>query len=584
MIRRWTFRVMIVVAAMMAPILLVPFAVAGTASVTVTSSRGILPFGQTVDVSGSVTGDQPCEAGRTARLQWSAAGTATTFSTITETTTAGDGSFTFEDRPAATGRYRAMLPADGACAEITSNEAVVRVRVVVDASVVTASGDVGSCIDVTAIVSPAKPGQTVDLEKRVGGHWQLVETLPLNGDSEARAHPCLGWDDLGVARYQVRWSPQDPLNETGTSPELAVAVTEAPWMGRIDDLVGRRPVSIAVGEADSFLYRHLDQADRTPASNEKLLLAMTLLDHFGPDHRIPTMAMAENVNGRVVRGDLWLVGRGDPIVTPSSLAPLADQLVAAGIDRVTGQVLGSTTYFSRDWDAPGWNSVATDYVNRPTALTFRGNHDPDPEREAATALTKLLTTRGVQVRGRPGAGAAPGGLDTIATIESKPLTVLLAKMLRPSWNFAAEILGKGLGADVRGTPGTIAKGAATIQAWVRDHGADFSLHDNSGLSYANHVDAADIVRLLWTAEASDWGDELRQALPTGGQGTLDDRLHSVKIRAKTGTLTDISALSGWVWADRLQTWIEFSILSDVAKPAAADIEDRIVRLLQNYVG
>jgi D-alanyl-D-alanine carboxypeptidase/D-alanyl-D-alanine-endopeptidase (penicillin-binding protein 4) len=157
-------------------------------------------------------------------------------------------------------------------------------------------------------------------------------------------------------------------------------------------------------------------------------------------------------------------------------------------------------------------------------------------------------------------------------------------MLRPSWNFAAEVLGKGLGADVRGTPGTIAKGAATIQAWVRDHGADFTLHDNSGLSYANHVDAADMVRLLWVAEAADWGDELRQALPTGGQGTLEDRLRSVKLRAKTGTLTDISALSGWVWADRLDAWIEFSILSDVAKPAAADIEDRIVRLLQNNVG
>jgi D-alanyl-D-alanine carboxypeptidase/D-alanyl-D-alanine-endopeptidase (penicillin-binding protein 4) len=311
---------------------------------------------------------------------------------------------------------------------------------------------------------------------------------------------------------------------------------------------------------------------------------MTLLDTFGTDHRIPTEAAARSFDGRVVDGDLWLLGRGDPLVNKAALAPLADQLVDAGLERVTGRVMGSTGYFSRDWDAPGWNNVATDYINRPTALTFEGNHDPDPEREAAAAFTKLLEQRGVTVRGQPDAGGPPRGLDTLATVESKPLTSLLRKMLRPSWNFAAEVLGKGLGAEERGTPGTIAKGAATVEAWVDDHGADFSLYDDSGLSYRNTVDAGGIVRLLWAAEASDWGDALRQALPTGGQGTLRDRLRTVKIRAKTGTLTDVSALSGWVWANHLDRWIEFSILSDLGKPTATRYEDKIVRILANSAG
>jgi len=356
-------------------------------------------------------------------------------------------------------------------------------------------------------------------------------------------------------------------------------------MERIDDIVGRRPVSVAVGEDSTYLYRHLDEADRTPASNEKLLLAMALLDQFGPDHRIPTFVAADPPDGAVVRGDLWLLGRGDPIVTPSSLGALADQLRAAGIERVTGHVMGATTYFARDWDARGWNAVATDYVNRPTALTFEGNRDRAPEREAAASLTKLLEKRGIAVRGEPGSGDPPNGLDVIATGESEPLTVLLSKMLRPSWNFAAEVLGKGLGAQTGGTPGTIAKGAAAIEAWVRSHGADdFTLFDNSGLSYANRVDAAGIVRLLWAAEAATWGDALRRALPAGGQGTLEDRFAHVRLRAKTGTLTDVSALSGWVWAERLDAWVEFSILSDVGKPAATDLEDRIVRLLAYNVG
>jgi D-alanyl-D-alanine carboxypeptidase/D-alanyl-D-alanine-endopeptidase (penicillin-binding protein 4) len=120
---------------------------------------------------------------------------------------------------------------------------------------------------------------------------------------------------------------------------------------------------------------------------------------------------------------------------------------------------------------------------------------------------------------------------------------------------------------------------------VNDHGADVTLFDNSGLSYDNRVTAAGIVRLLWAAEDAPWGEQLRAALPTGGQGTLEDRLHGVQVRAKTGTLTDISALSGWVWSEHREAWLEFSILcAGMSKPDASAIEDRIVRLLQNVAG
>jgi D-alanyl-D-alanine carboxypeptidase/D-alanyl-D-alanine-endopeptidase (penicillin-binding protein 4) len=124
-----------------------------------------------------------------------------------------------------------------------------------------------------------------------------------------------------------------------------------------------------------------------------------------------------------------------------------------------------------------------------------------------------------------------------------------------------------------------------IEAWIADRGVDFTLFDNSGLSYDNRVTAAGLVDLLDQAEDEDWGDVLRRALPTGGQGTLEDRLHGVQVRAKTGTLTDISALSGWVFAERRDAWIEFSILSaGMSKPLASQIEDRIVRILANEAG
>jgi D-alanyl-D-alanine carboxypeptidase/D-alanyl-D-alanine-endopeptidase (penicillin-binding protein 4) len=271
-------------------------------------------------------------------------------------------------------------------------------------------------------------------------------------------------------------------------------------------------------------------------------------------------------------------------VTAATIGTLARRVADAGIERVQGRVFGSTGYFRRDWDAPGWNAEARDSVNRPTALVFERNIRADPEREAAQLLSRKLEALGVRVQGRPGSGRPPGGLETIASVTSPPLQRLLTKMLRPSDNFMAETLGKRLGVEKRGVPGTIAKGAAAIEAWTDGHGTGFTLNDNSGLSYANRVTAEGIVRLLWFAEDQPWGPDLRRALPTGGQGTLRHRLRGVDVRAKTGTLDDVSALSGWV-RSRSGDWVEFSVLSfGMSKSTASAIEDRIVAILQDRLG
>jgi D-alanyl-D-alanine carboxypeptidase/D-alanyl-D-alanine-endopeptidase (penicillin-binding protein 4) len=331
------------------------------------------------------------------------------------------------------------------------------------------------------------------------------------------------------------------------------------------------------------LYERAAGTARTPASNEKLLLSMALLDTFGPSSVITTEAASKRdaVHG-TLSGDLWILGRGDPEVDRATMGALARKIVAAGIEKIDGRVIGSTGYFLRDWDAAGWSSSSHQDVARPTALTFEGNASSAPERAAAAALIRQLERRGVKVTGEPRSGDPPGGLNDVASVRSRPLQGILVKMLRPSNNFYAEVLGKGLGAEIAGVPGSIAKGAAAIQRWVSDHGADFTLHDSSGLSYANRVTAAGIVHLLDQADDETWGTELRQSLPTGGHGTLRDRLRHAKVRAKTGTLTSISALSGWVWSERLGTWIEFSILSSgMAKDTASSIEDRIVKILQS---
>ena len=556
---------------------------AGTTTIQISVSDPLVDFGEAVTLTMALGGEAACLEGRTVMLEWRPADSAG-FATVGSGTSSAGGTVTLQQTQPHTGRYRASVESSGGCPSATSEDTLVRVRAFVDASVVTGSGVVGSCVDVFTSVQPARPGQVADLQRRLDGAWVTIEQLTLDPLSNATAAPCFGVDDIGVVRLRVRWIAQDQLNETDSSPILAFEIVPAQWIEAIEDAIGARTVSVAVGEEDTYLYRKDAGAQRVPASNTKLLLSMAMLDAFGPDLRIRTSAAVTAIDDAGVVEDLWILGRGDPKVSKPSLGALARELADAGVTRVHGRVMGSTGYFKRDWDAPGWNDVARDYVNRPTALTFDGNDAPDPERRAAEILMQGLEDLGIRVAGEAGAGSPPNGLDTLAFVGSQPLQALLQKLLRPSDNFAAEVLGKRLGVETAGTPGTIAKGAAAIEDFTDAHGADFTINDNSGLSYANRVTAEGMVRLLWVAEDATWYEPLRGALPTGGQGTLRDRLHGVRVRAKTGTLSEVSALSGWVFSGGTGTWVEFSVLcSGMPKATASAIEDEIVTILADQL-
>jgi D-alanyl-D-alanine carboxypeptidase/D-alanyl-D-alanine-endopeptidase (penicillin-binding protein 4) len=377
------------------------------------------------------------------------------------------------------------------------------------------------------------------------------------------------------------------------TPATAGVDTLAPrarpaWVAKIESLIGARPVSVAVGSDAEFWFRHLAWVRRPPASNEKLLLSMSLLRRFGSGRTIPTHAMAASpVNRRgIIRRNLWLVGRGDPETDSSDLARLADQLADDGLRRIRGRVMAAMGPFHRDWWATGWRSYfPTWYIPRPTALTYRGNEDnlgrniPDPELRAAIAFTKKLRTAGIRVNDAPRTGSAPPGLASVARVRSRPLESMVRRMNIYSRNFYAEVLGKYLGAHAYGK-GSIPTGARAIRAFASAHDVQVHSYDSSGLSYSNRITASGIVRLLWTADRHPWGPTLRSTLAGGGQGTLEDRLKDVRLRAKTGTLEDVSALSGWVWLDRAGEWAEFSIMSSgMPTWASKTIENRIVRTI-----
>jgi D-alanyl-D-alanine carboxypeptidase len=378
------------------------------------------------------------------------------------------------------------------------------------------------------------------------------------------------------------------------------ASARAAWKRSIDQTVSGHSVSVAVRVGHHRLYSHAASQQRPPASNEKLILSMALLHRLGPRFRFPTFVRSMPPQGSVIHGNLWLFGRGDPSVGAKRYASslpfggtrvgrLAHKIRAAGIRTIRGRVMGAVSYFDHDWFAPGWKSdFPADEVALPSALTIdgnthRGKHIHHPERRAARVLTKKLISLGVNVGHRASAGQPPSGLKRIAVVRSRPLWTLLRYMDHKSSNFFAEVMGKRLGVERFGRPGTIAKAAHAVSSWAARHGTTDTSYDASGLSYDDRLSARGIVRLLGVAERSPWGPLLRRILPTGNEGTLEDRLGRVRVRAKTGTLDFVSALSGWVWLQARGRWARFSILDQgMSKDQAAAIEDSIVRTLWRY--
>ncbi|HEX7247783.1 MAG TPA: D-alanyl-D-alanine carboxypeptidase [Actinomycetota bacterium] len=398
---------------------------------------------------------------------------------------------------------------------------------------------------------------------------------------EARRQP-----SRTIAASASASGPVDPAR-------ISVQSSDAAWTDAIDAAVDGRDVSVAVGIDGRIVHSHLGRVPRVPASNQKLLTSMAALATWDPSFRFATIAMAaEPLVGGVVRGDLWIVGSGDPEISAASMARLATRLHAAGLTRVRGSVVGDTSAFTREWWAPGWvPGLSRSYVNRATALAFEGNAGSSPEAQAAAALTAALESRGVEVAGDPAAAsldaAAPGlsdgatDLTPLARISSPPLRDLLTIQNHGSVNFYAEMLLKALGAHATDAAGSTAAGALAVERWADGWGVEAQVRDGCGLSHGDRVSTHGVVSMLLLALREPWASVFVESLPGPGDGTVGDRLIGLPVRAKTGTLfeTPVSSLGGYV-TDANGSTVAFSVMSrGLDKATAASIEDEIVRIL-----
>jgi D-alanyl-D-alanine carboxypeptidase/D-alanyl-D-alanine-endopeptidase (penicillin-binding protein 4) len=208
----------------------------------------------------------------------------------------------------------------------------------------------------------------------------------------------------------------------------------------------------------------------------------------------------------------------------------------------------------------------------------------DPTMYAASVFRDALTRHGVQVRGRTTAGATPAGARTVATDRSMTLREMLVPFLKLSNNMHAEVLVKTMGRVTSGE-GSWPAGMRAVDGAVSALGVRTDVIrsvEGSGLSRRDWLSTRQLSNALLAARSRPWFAAWYAALPIAGQpdrlvgGTLRSRMTGTpaagNVHAKTGTLTGVNALSGYV-TDATGRHLVFSMIVNTSLVSATPVLD-----------
>lgn len=193
----------------------------------------------------------------------------------------------------------------------------------------------------------------------------------------------------------------------------------------------------------------------------------------------------------------------------------------------------------------------------------------NPTLLTGNVIKNAIQESGIKVSGPVVADKVPRWANIIYTHYSDPLSSVITEYNKNSVNIIGENLMKTLGAQYRGVPGTWDKGSAVISEFLNEVGIKngFKIVDGSGLSLLNRVSPETLSDILsYAYEDKLISTDFLDSLPVAGvDGTLKKRFRGSdvegRVRAKTGYLNNVRALSGYVFTKKGDVLV-FSILSN----------------------
>ncbi|MQW74414.1 D-alanyl-D-alanine carboxypeptidase/D-alanyl-D-alanine-endopeptidase [Nocardioides sp. dk4132] len=362
----------------------------------------------------------------------------------------------------------------------------------------------------------------------------------------------------------VRRVLEPELRDEDLGPHVLAAV--AP-------IAGGAPVVVRRGSATAI-----------PASTTKLLTSLAALAALDPDTGFETRVLQQPDNGSGP-ARITLVGGGDPLLASRPVEatgegeetrwpPRADVVTlakeTAAALAVEGRPAVRVSYddflFTGPSASTGWEpGYVPDGVVAPIGALWVDGGRPengfgrvaDPARAAADEFVAALRRAGVRVLGEPehrraGADAAP-----LASVTGPTLRQLVEHLLLVSDNETTEVVLRHVGLAVAGT-GSFEAGTAAVLEVLADLGVPTTgarIFDGSGLSRENRLRPETLLGVLRVAATHPREDlaSLLSGLPVAAfSGSLTDRFDTGapegrgRVRAKTGTLTNVSSLAGTV--------------------------------------
>lgn len=461
-------------------------------------------------------------------------------------------------------------------------------------------------------------------------------------------------------------------------------------------------VKIVSLDTGSVIYEQDAHKFVRPASNMKLYTVAAAFDRLTPDYHFITSVYAkEKPDDGKIKGDLVIYGRGDPSIAArfnngdyfKGINDLADRIVAAGVKRIKGDLVGDESYFNSaplgsgwEWDDLTWSYGAQvsalnindnaidltvkpgDKVGAPVIVTAgppamgfmtianrattsaRGSKNelniyralgaitleitgslplgdagfiggvaiPDPALAFVTMLREALIKRDVKIDGRvrtvnarSGGSIVPNALVAspqstsvsspplpveIASLQSPAFSLIAAHTLKPSQNQYTEIILRTMG-KLTGTDGNKSNedtGLVAVRKFLHEAGvvdSDLVLSDGSGLSRNDMINANATVQLLTFMSKHRYFAQFREALPIAGvDGTLRTRMRGTpaegNVRAKTGSLSSVASLSGYVTTAAGEHLVFSMMLNNYPDASALrrDSIDAIAVLLASFAG
>lgn len=462
------------------------------------------------------------------------------------------------------------------------------------------------------------------------------------------------------------------------------------------------PIKIVSLDTGKVIYEEDAHKLVRPASNMKIYTVAAAFDRLTPDfHFVTSVYAREKVDDGKIKGDLTVYGRGDPSIAArfnggdyfKGINDLADRIVAAGVKRIKGDLVGDESYFNGaplgsgwEWDDLTWsygaqvsaltiNDNAIDLTIKPgdkvgapvvissgpPATTFmmianrattsaKGSKNelqlyrgigantldvagtvplgdagfsggvaiPDPALAFVMMLREALIKRGVKIDGRVRTVNARSGGSImsdlppnftppapprpveIASLQSPAFSLIAAHTMKPSQNQYTELILRTLGKVSPPPAATVDNqdnervGLAVLREFLRAAGvsdSDLVLSDGSGLSRNDMITANATVELLTFMSKHKYFPQFREALPIAGvDGTLRTRMRGTpaegNVRAKTGSLSSVASLSGYVTTAAGEHLVFSMMLNNYPDASALRREsiDAIAILLASFAG